>query len=72
MQIDVSFAARYSLEDGFEPDDGTVEWFAWNGVVYQVHPYIREFISSATTRAGLPPAFLPVLVRQDLDADSEG
>ena len=46
--------ATYALTDGFEPAEDQVMEFAYQGTVFQVHPYIREHVASMCLRSGLP------------------
>ncbi|WP_170981408.1 hypothetical protein [Nocardioides dongxiaopingii] len=65
--IAVRNVAVYTLVDNFVPSEDDIEYFLQNGVLFQVHPYARETISSLASRAGLPGAFLPVLVKNVAD-----
>jgi len=59
----VEFALSYRLDEGFEPSDEELEHYAFGGVAFQAHPYLREHVMSMCTRAGLPPYILPILGR---------
>lgn len=61
----VEFAVGYQLDDGFEPSEEQLEHYAFGGVAFQVHPYLREHVMSMCTRAGLPPYVLPILGRDE-------
>jgi hypothetical protein len=61
----VEFALAYHLEDGFEPTAEQLEHYAFGGVAFQAHPYLREHVMSMCTRAGLPPYALPILGRDE-------
>jgi hypothetical protein len=69
LQVEASYLLTYRVDPAWTPSDEELRVFATQGVLFQVHPYLREFIASITSRAGLPPALLPVLVRDDLDDD---
>jgi hypothetical protein len=61
----VEFVLGYQLDEGFEPSEEQLEHYAFGGVAFQVHPYLREHVMSMCTRAGLPPYALPILGRDE-------
>lgn len=71
IEVAVSYLLAYALDAGYMPSDEELHFFVTQGVVFQAHPYLREFVASATSRAGLPPAQLPVLIRDDLPDSGE-
>jgi hypothetical protein len=67
LELDAAFNVAYELAKGFDPTAEQLEAFAWGAVVFQAHPYLREFIASMTVRGGLAPLLLPLLERDDDD-----
>lgn len=70
LEVSTAFNASYGIDSDMPVTEELLDWWAWNGVLFQVHPYLREFLSSMTGRAGLPPAYLPLLVREVDAAES--
>lgn len=68
---DVTYVAEYGIADGHHPDERELQAFVSHGVLFQLHPYLRETISSLTSRAGLPAALLPILLHGTDDDDDE-
>lgn len=60
---DAAFIASYDLDEGWRPTEDQVEHFAFNGVIFQVHPYIREHLSTICLKSGMAPYLLPMLFR---------
>lgn len=65
---DVTFLAAYDLEAGAEPTEEEVRDYAFHGVVFQVHPFIREHVASMCQRAGLTPYLLPTMIRSSMES----
>lgn len=70
-QIEIVHCARYEVLDGFEVTDEALSFYGRHAVVFQVHPYMREMLSSLTGKMGLPPYFLDVLHHDQASGDSE-
>lgn len=67
----VQFAVTYDLIDGLVPTEAQCREFAYAGVVFQVHPYIREHVASMCTRSGIPPFMLPMLLHDASARDAD-
>jgi hypothetical protein len=59
---EVAYAATYSLADGLELTDVQVEQFGLQGVLFQVHPFLREHMATMCQRSGLVAYPLPILL----------
>jgi preprotein translocase subunit SecB len=60
-----TFTSLYELNgDPGELEDEALEAFAASSGVFSLYPYLREWVQSATTRAGLPALALGTLRRQ--------
>ncbi|MBK5221864.1 MAG: protein-export chaperone SecB [Acidimicrobiia bacterium] len=55
------YGAVYALPEDVQLSDEAYGAFAATSATFSVHPYLREFIQSLTTRAGLPPLSLATL-----------
>jgi preprotein translocase subunit SecB len=61
VTVSAVYRVEYSLEPGVALADADVEAFARINSTYNVWPYWREFVQSATTRMGFPALTLPTL-----------
>jgi preprotein translocase subunit SecB len=52
--------AAYNLPDSEPPTDQQMKAFAKTNGMLNIWPYWREYVQSATLRAGLPPLTLPL------------
>lgn len=59
--LDVTVSMRAHLQSGDTLDEQQWEAFAKLQVVLLLWPYVRELISTISTRMALPPLLLPVL-----------
>ena len=66
----VTFLATYEVTGDALVED-QIEDFAYNGVLFQVHPYLREHIASMCLRSGLPAYQLPLLTRNDVEDNDD-
>jgi hypothetical protein len=60
MDISGRVEARYDLPDSEPPTELQIKAFAKTNGMLNVWPYWREYVQSATLRAGLPPLTLPL------------
>ena len=61
-------AADYTLDAGAPPAPETMELFASEVALMAPFPYLREGVSTATTRVFGHPVFLPMIQRGDVRA----
>ena len=60
LRIDGRLEAMYGLPEDQMPSDAQIKAFGRTNGMLNVWPYWREFVQSATMRAGLPPLTLPL------------
>lgn len=60
-RIRCKFEADYDLSPNFDPSELQVVAFHGGNAIFNCWPYFREFIQTATTRMGFPPATVPFL-----------
>lgn len=61
LTLRVKLGAGYQVAPGTALETSDFEAYGNECVVFQVHPYLREFVASMTVRLGLPPYTLPIL-----------
>lgn len=66
----MSYLATYDVQGEPLTDEQEAD-FAFNGVLFQVHPYLREHLASMCQRSGLPTYQMPLLFRSDSDDNDD-
>ena len=59
--LEATFGLTYHVDDPIVLDQAFAQQFAQQGALFQIWPYWREFVHSASTRAGLPPLNIPAI-----------
>lgn len=61
LDLEVGFETDYLLRTGYVPSEEAIAAFKDGNAIFNVWPYFREFLQSATTRMGHPPLTAPFL-----------
>ncbi|HZZ72990.1 MAG TPA: hypothetical protein VFE24_12115 [Pirellulales bacterium] len=59
--VEATFGLTYQVDDPRALNHAFAQQFAQQGALFQIWPYWREFVHSASIRAGLPPLNVPAI-----------